>query len=158
MAKEKKRIWVFIARLMAMVATLSAAIVMGTSREDSSVYGISIHARFYYELSFRCDIDLLMCFVHIIDSCFVNVYANETLICVVKTWCRYFVGANAAVAAYSFVVLFVPSNSKLWRLVVTLDLVHKIYLPLHTFVASLLFNSSFVMNKLSGRSIAITNK
>lgn len=63
MAKEKKRIWVFIARLMAMVATLIAAIVMGTSREVSSVFGISIHARYYYDLSFRSEIDLLMCLI-----------------------------------------------------------------------------------------------
>lgn len=32
--------------------------------------------------------------------------------------------ANSVVSVYSFIVLFVPSESSLWRLVVALDLVN----------------------------------
>ena len=41
--------------------------------------------------------------------------------------CRYFVIANAVVSIYGFFVLFLPSQSLLWRLVVVLDLVRNIH-------------------------------
>ncbi|CAN7066613.1 unnamed protein product, partial [Brassica rapa subsp. trilocularis] len=40
-------------------------------------------------------------------------------------WCvygRYFVIANAIVSVYSFLVLFLPKESLLWKFVVVLDL------------------------------------
>ncbi|PON39284.1 Casparian strip membrane protein [Parasponia andersonii] len=36
---------------------------------------------------------------------------------------KYFMIANAIVSVYGFLVLFLPSESSLWRLVITLDLV-----------------------------------
>lgn len=39
---------------------------------------------------------------------------------------RYFVIANAIVTVYGFLVLFLPSKSQLWRLVVALDMVNMI--------------------------------
>ncbi|KAF3444131.1 hypothetical protein FNV43_RR13821 [Rhamnella rubrinervis] len=41
---------------------------------------------------------------------------------------KYFVIANAIVSVYSFLVLFLPSESLLWRLVVVLDMVFSMLL------------------------------
>ncbi|XP_021827220.1 CASP-like protein 1C1 [Prunus avium] len=83
-----KRLCTLLLRLMAVAATLSAAIVMVTSHERSNILGLSFEAKYNHTPAFR-----------------------------------YFVIANAIVTAYGFLVLFLPSKSQLWRLVVALDLV-----------------------------------
>jgi len=46
---------------------------------------------------------------------------------------RYFVIANAVVSVYSFLVLFLPKESLLWKFVVVLDLVPIFILCMHSF-------------------------
>ncbi|KAM7270130.1 hypothetical protein ACFE04_029344 [Oxalis oulophora] len=85
---KPKRVFTLLLRLLALGATLAAAIVMGTSHEKVSVFGLSLEAKFSDTPSFK-----------------------------------YFVIANAIVSVYSLVILFVPAESSLWRLVVASDLV-----------------------------------
>lgn len=47
---------------------------------------------------------------------------------------RYFVIANAIVSVYSFLVLFLPKESLLWKFVVVLDLVNKLYYYIITYI------------------------
>ncbi|XP_068667396.1 CASP-like protein 1C1 [Aristolochia californica] len=87
MAKTKK-ICIFVLRLLAVAATLSAAVVMATSNQSSSFFGVPVQAKYYYEPAFK-----------------------------------FFVIANGIGSVYSFLVLFLPPKSMLWRLVVALDVV-----------------------------------
>ncbi|XP_058092344.1 CASP-like protein 1C2 [Magnolia sinica] len=87
MAKPTK-ISAFVLRLLAMVVTLTATVVMATSRQHTTVYGIPVDAKFQCTPAFR-----------------------------------FFVIANAIGSVYSLLVLFLPSKSLLWRMVVALDVV-----------------------------------
>ncbi|XP_042501335.1 CASP-like protein 1C1 [Macadamia integrifolia] len=87
MAKAK-RFCALLLRLIALAATLSAAIVMATSSQTTTVYGISFEAKYSFTPAFK-----------------------------------FFVIANAIVSVYGFLVLFLPSESLLWRLVVALDVI-----------------------------------
>ncbi|KAG2717317.1 hypothetical protein I3843_03G171200 [Carya illinoinensis] len=87
MAKTK-RLCLLLARLMALGATLSAAIVMATSHEKASFYAVSFEAKYDNTPAFK-----------------------------------YFVIANAVASVYGLLVLFLPSKSLLWRLVIVLDVV-----------------------------------
>ncbi|KAI3440746.1 CASP-like protein [Psidium guajava] len=87
MAKVKL-LFGLVLRLLAIGATVSAAIVMGTSHERASVFSISFEAKSSDIPSFK-----------------------------------YFMIANAIVSVYSFLVIFLPAGSSLWRLVAALDLV-----------------------------------
>jgi len=56
------------------------------------------------------------------------------MICYCIRMCgRYFVIANAIVTVYSFLVLFLPKESLLWKFVVVLDLVINYITSLITF-------------------------
>ncbi|GMI95987.1 CASP-like protein 1C2 [Hibiscus trionum] len=85
---ETKRIFTFLLRFMAFCTTLSAAIVMASSRERTSVLALSIEAKYSDSPAFK-----------------------------------YFVIVNAIVSIYGFLLLFLPSKTQLWRLVVALDAV-----------------------------------
>ncbi|GMY10097.1 CASP-like protein 1C1 [Fagus crenata] len=87
MAKTK-RVCTLLLRLMALGATLSAAIVMATSHERATYFSVSFEAKYSHTPAFK-----------------------------------YFVIANAIVSGYGFLVLFLPSESLLWRLVFALDVV-----------------------------------
>ncbi|KAH7533333.1 CASP-like protein 1C1 [Ziziphus jujuba] len=82
------RLCKLVLRFMAFGATLSAAIVMATSREKASFFTLSYEAKYSDLPAFK-----------------------------------YFVIANAVVTVYGFLVLFLPPESMLWRLVVALDTV-----------------------------------
>ncbi|KAG9447821.1 hypothetical protein H6P81_013949 [Aristolochia fimbriata] len=83
-----KKIFVFVLRLLAVAVTVCAAVVMITSSQSSSLFGIPVQAKYQYEPAFK-----------------------------------FFVIANAIGSVYSFLVLFLPPKSMLWRLVVALDVV-----------------------------------
>ncbi|WRX14600.1 Casparian strip membrane protein domain - like 7 [Theobroma cacao] len=85
---ETKRICTFLLRLIAFGTTLSAAIIMASSRERTTVLTLSFEAKYSDAPAFK-----------------------------------YFVIANAIVSIYGFLLLFLPSESLLWRLVVALDVV-----------------------------------
>ncbi|KAE8670327.1 CASP-like protein 1C2 [Hibiscus syriacus] len=85
---ETKRIFTFLLRFIAFCTTLSASIVMASSRERTTVLALSFEAKY-------SDTPALM----------------------------YFVIVNAIVSVYGFLILFLPSKSQLWRLVVALDAV-----------------------------------
>ncbi|KAA8526385.1 hypothetical protein F0562_008412 [Nyssa sinensis] len=87
MAKAK-RIFSLLLRLLALGATLSAAIVMVTSHEKAKFFAVSFEAK----------------------------YSNTPAF-------KYFVIANVIGGVYSFLVLFLPPKSMLWRLVVALDVI-----------------------------------
>ncbi|XP_068345609.1 CASP-like protein 1C1 [Pyrus communis] len=93
MAKITKRLCTLVLRLMAVGATLLAAIVMVTSHQRTSIFGISFEVKYNHTPAFR-----------------------------------YFVIANAIATVYGFLVIFLPSKSQLWRLVVALDVVITILL------------------------------
>ncbi|XP_068334390.1 CASP-like protein 1C1 [Pyrus communis] len=88
MAKITKRLCTLVLRLMAVAATLVAAIVMVTSHQRTSNFGISFEVKYNHTPAFQ-----------------------------------YFAIANAIATVYGFLVLFLPSESQLWRLVVALDVV-----------------------------------
>ncbi|XP_043689725.1 CASP-like protein 1C1 [Telopea speciosissima] len=87
MAKTK-RIFTLLLRLLALAATLAAAIIMATSNQTTTIYGISFEAKYSFTPAFK-----------------------------------FFVIANAIVSIYGFLVLFLPSESLLWRLVVAVDVI-----------------------------------
>ncbi|KDP24131.1 hypothetical protein JCGZ_25788 [Jatropha curcas] len=87
MAKAQ-RICALLFRLIAFGATLAAAIVMATSHETGSLFGLSVEAKYTDTPSFK-----------------------------------YFVIVNSIVTVYGFLVLFLPPQSLLWRLVVAMDVV-----------------------------------
>ncbi|KAJ4975675.1 hypothetical protein NE237_000781 [Protea cynaroides] len=74
--------------ILALSATLTATIVMATSSQTTSIYGISFEAKYSFTPAFK-----------------------------------FFMIANAIVSVYGFLVLFLPSESLLWRLVVALDVI-----------------------------------
>ncbi|KAL3714974.1 hypothetical protein ACJRO7_006822 [Eucalyptus globulus] len=82
------RLFGLVLRLLALGATMSAAIVMGTSHERASVFAISFEAKYSDIPSFK-----------------------------------YFMIANAVVSVYSFLVIFLPAETLLWRLVAAFDMV-----------------------------------
>ncbi|KAL0001933.1 hypothetical protein SO802_015714 [Lithocarpus litseifolius] len=90
---KTKRLCTLLCRLMALGATVSAAIVMATSHEKANFYSVSFEAKYSHTPAFK-----------------------------------YFVIANAIVSVYGVLVLFLPSESLLWRLVVALDVVFTLLL------------------------------
>ncbi|GAB4824933.1 hypothetical protein Ancab_007805 [Ancistrocladus abbreviatus] len=85
---KTKRLYTFLPRLLALMATVAAAAVMATSHQTTEVFGISIEAKYTHTPSFK-----------------------------------YFVVANGIASVYSLLVLFLPPESLLWRLVVAIDVV-----------------------------------
>ncbi|OMO67322.1 hypothetical protein COLO4_30183 [Corchorus olitorius] len=85
---EPKRICTFLLRFIAFSTTLSAAIIMASSRERTTVLTLSFEAK----------------------------YSDSPAL-------KYFVISNAIATVYGFLLLFLPSESLLWRLVVALDVV-----------------------------------
>ncbi|KAG8484507.1 hypothetical protein CXB51_022844 [Gossypium anomalum] len=83
---ETKRIFTFLLRFIAFCTTLSAVIIMVSSRQRATVLVFSFEAKYSDTPAFK-----------------------------------YFVIVNAIVSVYGFLVLFLPSKSLLWRLVVALD-------------------------------------
>lgn len=75
-------------RLLALGSTVSAAIVMATSREEARFFTLSFEAKYTHTPSFK-----------------------------------YFVIANAVASVYGFLVLFLPAESLLWRLVLCFDVI-----------------------------------
>ncbi|XVE66201.1 hypothetical protein DITRI_Ditri08aG0061500 [Diplodiscus trichospermus] len=90
---ETRRICTFLLRLLAFGTTLSAAIIMASSRERTTVLALSFEAKYSDTPAFK-----------------------------------YFVIANAITSIYGFLLLFLPSESLLWRLVVALDAVFSMLL------------------------------
>ncbi|KAH1089387.1 hypothetical protein J1N35_016644 [Gossypium stocksii] len=90
---ETKRIFTFLLRFIAFCTTLSAVIIMVSSRERATVLVFSFDAKYSDTPAFK-----------------------------------YFVIVNTIVSIYGFLVLFLPSKSLLWRLVVALDAVFTILL------------------------------
>ncbi|TYG55260.1 hypothetical protein ES288_D09G257600v1 [Gossypium darwinii] len=90
---ETKRIFTFLLRFIAFCTTLSAVIIMISSRQRATVLVFSFEAKYSDTPAFK-----------------------------------YFVIVNAIVSIYGFLVLFLPSKSLLWRLVVALDAVFTILL------------------------------
>ncbi|TYI12103.1 hypothetical protein ES332_A09G253400v1 [Gossypium tomentosum] len=90
---ETKRIFTFLLRFIAFCTTLSAVIIMVSSRQRATVLVFSFEAKYSDTPAFK-----------------------------------YFVIVNAIVSIYGFLVLFLPSKSLLWRLVVALDAVFTILL------------------------------
>ncbi|KAB2623654.1 CASP-like protein [Pyrus ussuriensis x Pyrus communis] len=114
MAKITKRLCTLVLRLMAVGATLLAAIVMVTSHQRTSIFGISFEVVAYF---------LYIFFTYVCIYVPVLVAIN-----VLFYLCWYFVIANAIATVYGFLVIFLPSKSQLWRLVVALDVVITILL------------------------------
>ncbi|MBA0830815.1 hypothetical protein Goarm_015319 [Gossypium armourianum] len=90
---ETKRIFTFLLRFIPLCTTLSAVIIMISSRQRATVLVFSFEAKYSDTPAFK-----------------------------------YFVIVNAIVSIYGFLVLFLPSKSLLWRLVVALDAVFTILL------------------------------
>ncbi|CAI0553933.1 unnamed protein product [Linum tenue] len=89
MAMSQRATVILATRLIALIATLIAAVVMASSHEKGSIFGaVSYEAKYSDTPAFK-----------------------------------YFVIANVVVTIYGFLVLFLPSESQLWRLVLVFDLV-----------------------------------
>ncbi|KAE9457648.1 hypothetical protein RHGRI_017701 [Rhododendron griersonianum] len=85
---KNKRVCFLLLRVLALGATIAAAIVMGTSHEKSSFFAVQFEAKFSHTSAFT-----------------------------------YFLIANVIGGAYSLLVLFLPTESLLWRLVIAMDVV-----------------------------------
>lgn len=124
---KTKWLALLLVRFMAFAATLSAAIVMATSHQNASVFAVSFEAKYSQTPAFK------YVFYGLLMAVQISSFSHQSLFVPADTLCwfsRYFVIANAIVSVYGFLVLFLPSKSLLWRLVVAFDLVIILIIPL----------------------------